>query len=233
MNNIALSEVNKFNSSARDWWDYNGEYKTLHKINPLRANWIDQISPVAGCRVLDVGCGGGILSEALARRGGDVTGIDVATAALAAAKRHSLESGLKINYEFSTAENLASEYSGIFDIITCLEVLEHVPQPDLVVGACATLLKPGGSVYFSTINRNLKSALFAIFGAEYLLRLLPIGTHQHKNFIRPSELASWARGYELKIEDMTGLSFNPFTKNFRLESSQVDVNYMIHAKKLT
>ena len=233
MNNIALSEVNKFNSTARVWWDYNGDYKTLHKINPLRANWIDQISPVVGCHVLDVGCGGGILSEALARRGGHVTGIDIAANALDTAKRHSLDSGLKINYELSTAENFASNCSERFEIITCLEVLEHVPEPDLVVGACATLLKSGGSVYFSTINRNLKSALFAILGAEYLLRLLPIGTHQHKKFIRPSELASWARGYELKIEDMTGLSFNPFTKNFRLESSQVDVNYMIHAKKPT
>ena len=233
MNNIDLSEVKQFNSSNSDWWNCNGDFKALHKINPLRANWIDQIAPIAGCDVLDVGCGGGILSEALARRGGNITGIDIAQAALDIAQEHSFESGLTINYQLSTAENFASKHAEKFGIVTCLEVLEHVPNPIAVVGACATLLKPGGSVFFSTINRNVKSAIFAILGAEYLLRLLPIGTHQHHKFIRPSELAKWARGFELKIETITGLSFNPFTRNFQLVSDQVDVNYIIHAKKLT
>ena len=203
----------------------------MHDINPLRANWIDKLSPVAEKKVLDVGCGGGILAESLAQRGAQVTGIDMGDAPLGVAKLHQLESGLSIDYQKSTAENFAKEHENTFDIVTCLEMLEHVPDPSSVVQACAKMVKPGGHVFFSTINRNPKSFLFAIIGAEYVLRLLPRGTHEYAKFIRPSELANWSREANLQVNQMTGLLFNPLTKKYWLSDSDMDVNYMISTQK--
>ena len=229
--NVDPNEIRKFEELASRWWDKNSEFKPLHDINPLRANWIDNIAPVAEKKVLDVGCGGGILSESLAQRGAEVTGIDMGDAPLGVAKLHQLESGLSINYQKSTAEDFAKNHENTFDIVTCLEMLEHVPDPSSVINACAKMVKPGGAVFFSTINRNPKAFLLAIVGAEYVLRMLPRGTHEYGKFIRPSELAYWSREASLQVNQMTGLLYNPLTKIYKLSPSDVDVNYMISTQK--
>lgn len=229
--NVDPNEIRKFEELASRWWDKNSEFKPLHDINPLRANWIDSIAPVAEQKVLDVGCGGGILAEALAQRGAQVTGIDMGDAPLGVAKLHQLESGLSIDYQKSTAEDFAKNHKNAFDVVTCLEMLEHVPDPSSVVRACTQMVKPGGHVFFSTINRNPKAFLFAIIGAEYVLRLLPRGTHEYAKFIRPSELANWSRDAGLQVNQMTGLLFNPLSKKYRLSDTDMDVNYMISTQK--
>ena len=229
--NVDPNEIRKFEELASRWWDKNSEFKPLHDINPLRANWIDNLAPVAEKKVLDVGCGGGILAESLAQRGAQVTGIDMGDAPLGVARLHQLESGLSIDYQKSTAEDFAQKHQNAFDVVTCLEMLEHVPDPSSVVRACAKMVKPGGHVFFSTINRNPKAFLFAIIGAEYVLRLLPRGTHEYAKFIRPSELANWSRESNLQVNQMTGLLFNPLTKQYRLSDSDMDVNYMISTQK--
>jgi 2-polyprenyl-6-hydroxyphenyl methylase/3-demethylubiquinone-9 3-methyltransferase len=229
--NVDPQEIAKFEALASRWWDRSSEFKPLHEINPLRANYIDQHSPVAGKRLVDVGCGGGILAESMAQRGAIVTGIDMGEAPLSVAKLHQLESGVEVNYLQSTAEQLAAEEAGNFDIVCCLEMLEHVPDPASVVAACAELAQPGGALYFSTINRNPKAYLFAIVGAEHILQLLPAGTHDYDKFIKPSELASWIRDAGLVLEDMTGLTYNPLTKHYRLNPKDVAVNYMVRAVK--
>lgn len=228
--NVDAAEIAKFAALASRWWDRSGDFRPLHQMNPLRANYIDARSAVAGRRVLDVGCGGGILSEALAQRGANVTGIDMGEAPLAVAQLHLVESGLQIDYRHASAEQLAQECPGAFDIVTCMEVLEHVPDPASLVRACAELVRPGGDVYFATINRNPKSYAFAILGAEHLLKLLPKGTHDYARFIRPSELAAWARQAGLTTEDISGVLYNPVTQAFRI-GRDVDVNYMMHARK--
>jgi 2-polyprenyl-6-hydroxyphenyl methylase/3-demethylubiquinone-9 3-methyltransferase len=229
--NVDPNEIHKFEQLASRWWDRNSEFKPLHDINPLRANWIDNLAPLAEKKVLDVGCGGGILCEALAQRGAEVTGIDMGDAPLEVAKLHRLESGVSVDYHKSTAEDFAAQHPQAFDTVTCLEMLEHVPDPSSVVRACATLVKPGGSLFFSTINRNPKAFLLAIIGAEYLLRLLPRGTHEYAKLIKPSELGSWIRDAGLQLDQMTGLLFNPITKTYRLSDRDMDVNYMLCARK--
>ena len=229
--NVDPQEIAKFEALASRWWDRSSEFKPLHEINPLRANYIDQHSPVAGKRLVDVGCGGGILAESMAQRGATVTGIDMGEAPLSVAKLHQRESGLEIHYLQSTAEQLAAKEAGNFDIVCCLEMLEHVPDPAAVVTACAELAQPGGALYFSTINRNPKAYVFAIVGAEHILQLLPAGTHEYDKFIKPSELASWIRDAGLVLEDMTGLTYNPLTKRYRLNPKDVSVNYMVRAAK--
>jgi len=232
MSNVDAAEVAKFEALASRWWDRNSEFKPLHDINPLRANFIDEHSPVAGRKVLDVGCGGGILSEALAQRGAEVSGIDMGEAPLGVARLHAQESGLNIDYRQITAEALAEQEAGQYDIVTCLEMLEHVPDPASVIAACATLVKPGGHVYFSTINRNPKAYVFAIVGAEYLLRLLPKGTHDYRKFIRPSELSRWMRAADLELKTLTGMTYNPLTKTYKLDPHDVSVNYLLHARQV-
>ncbi len=229
--NVDPEEVAKFEKLASRWWDRNSEFKPLHDINPLRANWIDKLAPVAEQKVLDVGCGGGILCEALAQRGAVVTGIDMGEAPLAVGNLHKLESGVEVDYRKSTAEDFARDQGATFDTVTCLEMLEHVPNPGSVVAACADLTKPGGTVFFSTINRNPKSYLFAVIGVEYVLRMLPKGTHEYGKFIRPAELGQWIREAGLEIDQMTGLTYNPLTKTYKLVESDVSVNYMICARK--
>lgn len=229
--NVDLQEIAKFEALASRWWDRSGEFRPLHDINPLRANYIDLHSPVAGKALLDVGCGGGILAEAMAQRGAVVTGIDMGEAPLTVARLHQLESGVMVAYRRSTAEQLAAEEAGAYDIVCCLEMLEHVPEPGEVITACAELAKPGGALYFSTINRNPKSFAFAIVGAEHILQLLPAGTHDYARFIKPSELASWLRKAGLVLQGMTGLTYNPLTKRYRLDESDVSVNYIVRAAK--
>ncbi|MGQ9425930.1 bifunctional 2-polyprenyl-6-hydroxyphenol methylase/3-demethylubiquinol 3-O-methyltransferase UbiG [Gilvimarinus sp. F26214L] len=229
--NVDQSEIAKFEALASRWWDPQSEFKPLHEINPLRCNYIDGRSPVAEKDVVDVGCGGGLLCEGLAHRGARVTGIDMGEAPLSVARLHSLESGLEIDYRQSTAEALAGEKPAAYDVVTCLEMLEHVPDPAAVVQACAELAKPGAHLYFSTINRNPKAYAFAILGAEYLLKLLPRGTHDYAKFIRPSEMAGWLREAGLELVDMTGLTYNPLTKAYKLNPRDVSVNYMVHATK--
>jgi 2-polyprenyl-6-hydroxyphenyl methylase/3-demethylubiquinone-9 3-methyltransferase len=229
--NIDPLEIAKFEALASRWWDRNSEFRALHDINPLRANYIDLHSPVAGKSLVDVGCGGGILAEAMAQRGAIVTGIDMGAAPLSVARLHQLESGVAVDYRQSTAEQLAAEEAGVYDIVCCLEMLEHVPEPGQVIAACAELAKPGGALYFSTINRNPKSFAFAIVGAEHILQLLPAGTHEYARFIKPSELASWLREAGLVLQGMTGLTYNPLTKRYRLDEADVSVNYMVRAVK--
>lgn len=230
MTNVDRAEIAKFEALAHRWWDRESEFKPLHDINPLRVNWINERTPLAGKNVLDVGCGGGILSEAMAQRGAQVTGIDMGEAPLAVARLHQLETGVDVTYRQITAEALAEEMPGQFDVVTCLEMLEHVPYPASIIRACYTLVKPGGQVFFSTINRNPKAYLFAIIGAEYIMRLLPRGTHDFKKFIRPSELGAWSRAAGLQVQDIIGLTYNPLTKRYKLEAD-VDVNYMLHTTK--
>ena len=229
--NVDAAEIAKFEALAHRWWDSGSEFKPLHDINPLRANYIDRHSPVAEKAVIDVGCGGGILSEALAQRGARVTGIDMGATPLGVAELHALESGLKIEYRRCTAEQMAEERGEQYDIVTCLEMLEHVPDPAAVVSACAQLCKPGGHLYFATINRNPKSYLFAILGAEHILGLLPKGTHDYEKFIKPSELDSWMRQANLILHDSTGMSYNPLLKKYKLNSGDLSVNYLLHAVK--
>lgn len=231
MQNVDQAEIAKFDAMASRWWDADGDFKPLHDINPLRCNYIDARSPVAERKLVDVGCGGGILSEAMARRGAVVTGIDMGEAPLTVARLHGLEQSIKVDYRQLPAEELAREQPGHYDIVACLEMLEHVPDPASVVQACADLARPGGDIYFSTINRSLKSYAFAVVGAEYILKLLPKGTHEYSKFIRPSELATWIRRAGLEIVDMTGITYNPITRRFKLDPRDVDVNYLVHVKK--
>ena len=231
MSNVDPAEIAKFEQLASRWWDRHGEFKPLHEINPLRANYIDQRAPVAGKKLLDVGCGGGILTEAMAQRGAEVTGIDLGEAPLKVAKLHALESGVQVDYQRIAVEELADKQPGSFDIVTCLEMLEHVPDPASVIRACAKLAKPGGQLFFSTINRTPKGWLFAVVGAEYVLRMLPKGTHEYGKFIRPSEMGSWLREAELELRDMTGMTYNPLTRSYKLNPRDVDVNYLMHASK--
>lgn len=225
MKNVDDLEIRKFEALASRWWDPNSEFKPLHDINPLRLNYISQHINLAEKRVLDIGCGGGILAEALAHHGATVTAIDKAEASLSVAKLHLLESQLDISYLDSTAEEFAETQPAQFDVVTCLEMLEHVPDPSSVVAACQRLVKPGGLVFFSTINRNPKSYLFAIIGAEYLLNLLPRGTHDYAKLIKPSELATWSRQAHLTLRDQIGMGYNPLTKKYFLQNS-LDVNYL-------
>ena len=225
MKNVDDLEIRKFEALASRWWDPNSEFKPLHDINPLRVNYISQHINLAEKRVLDIGCGGGILAEALAHHGAAVTAIDKAEASLSVAKLHLLESQLDISYMDSTAEEFAEAQPAQFDVVTCLEMLEHVPDPSSVVAACQRLVKPGGLVFFSTINRNPKSYLFAIIGAEYLLNLLPRGTHDYAKLIKPSELATWSRQAHLTLRDQIGMGYNPLTKKYFLQNS-LDVNYL-------
>ena len=225
--NVDLAEIAKFDALASRWWDPQGEFRSLHEINPLRLDYIRQRVTLAGSTALDVGCGGGILAESMAIAGAHVTAIDMAEKPLAVARLHQAESGTSVSYKQSTAEDLARENAGQFDVVTCLEMLEHVPSPRAVIAACRDLVKPGGDVFFSTINRNPKSFLFAIVGAEYLLRLLPAGTHEYEKFIRPSELETWAREADLELKSSIGLHYNPMTRDYSL-GDNIDVNYMMH-----
>ena len=229
--NVDAAEIAKFEALASRWWDPTSEFRPLHDINPLRANWIDKLSPVSGTRLVDIGCGGGLLTEAMAWRGANVTGIDMGEAPLSVARIHQLESQLDIRYLQTTAETLASEEPESFEVVTCLEMLEHVPDPASVIQACADLAKPGANLYFSTINRNPKAFVFAIVGAEYVLNLLPKGTHEYGKFIKPSEMSRWIRAAGLLPQEMTGLTYNPLNKHYRLVTEDVSVNYMIRATK--
>ena len=229
--NIDPSEIAKFEELASRWWDKESEFKPLHDINPLRVGFIDRYADLAGKTVLDVGCGGGILSEAMAHRGAEVSGIDMGEAPLKVAKLHGLESGVKVNYSRITAEEFAAENPESFDVVTCMEMLEHVPDPASVVQAVADLVKPGGKVFFSTINRNPKAYLFAILGAERLLKLVPQGTHDFKKFIQPAELANYMRAAGLEIDKLAGMTYNPITKVYALDDHDVSVNYLIAAHK--
>ncbi|RLA41808.1 MAG: bifunctional 3-demethylubiquinol 3-O-methyltransferase/2-polyprenyl-6-hydroxyphenol methylase [Gammaproteobacteria bacterium] len=231
VDNVDEAEIAKFEALATRWWDVNSEFKPLHDFNPLRANWIDRHSPVAGQTLLDVGCGGGILSEAMAHRGASVTGIDMGATPLEIARLHCIESDLSIDYQLTTAEQLAETRTECFDIIACLEMLEHVPDPSSVINACAKLVRPGGHLYLSTINRSPKSFLFAIVGAEYVLNLLPKGTHSYKNLIRPSELTRWVRDAGLEVNHMAGMVYNPLSRKYRIHPSDVSVNYIVHASR--
>ena len=230
--NIDLDEVEKFASLAARWWDKDSEFKPLHDINPLRVNYIkDQCGgSIKGKRILDIGCGGGILCESLALEGAEVVGIDLAEAGLEVARLHLLESGLDVQYQNVSAEEFAKLNSQSFDIVTCLEMLEHVPQPASIIKSCSKLVKPKGNVFFSTINRNPKSYFFAIVGAEYVLNLLPKGTHHYEKFIRPSEIDKWARRNNLSIASIIGMTYNPITKRYKLEKD-VSVNYLTHYQK--
>jgi len=228
--NADPKELAKFSELAHRWWDPAGEFRPLHQINPLRLAWIEGKAGLAGKEVLDVGCGGGILAEAMARSGARVKGIDLAEKPLNVAELHRLESGVAVAYEAASAEALAAREPGRYDVVTCMEVLEHVPDPSSTVHACAALAKPGGRVFFATINRNPKSYLFAIVGAEYVLGLLPKGTHDYAKFIRPSELARWCRSGGLEVEGLVGMTYNPLTKVYAL-GRDTDVNYMVHAAR--
>lgn len=228
--NVDDAEISRFEALASRWWDPAGDFRPLHQINPLRLDYIRQRAALKDSRVLDIGCGGGILAESMAVNGARVTGIDMAERTLAVARLHQAESGTNVDYQKSTAESFASEHANDFDVVTCLEMLEHVPEPMQVVASCAELVRPGGDVFFSTINRNPKAFLFAIVGAEYLLRLLPAGTHEYEKFIRPSELEAWARHAGLELEGSIGLHYNPLTREYSL-GANLDVNYLMHFRR--
>ena len=230
MINVDDVELNKFSNLAHKWWDKTSEFKPLHDINPLRLNYIDKAVALKGKTALDVGCGGGILSESMVERGAKVTGIDLGEKTLKVAQLHSLESGVAADYQLISVEKLAEQQPASFDVVTCLEMLEHVPDPASVVAACAKLVKPGGKVFFSTINRNPKAYLFAVIGAEYVLNMLPRGTHDYAKFIKPSELASWMRLAGLSLNHQVGMSYNPITQHYWL-GDDVSVNYMMHTVK--
>jgi 2-polyprenyl-6-hydroxyphenyl methylase / 3-demethylubiquinone-9 3-methyltransferase len=230
--NIDPAEIKKFEDLASRWWDKQGEFKPLHEMNPLRLNFINSGSPLAGKSVCDIGCGGGILSESMTKCGATTTGIDMGKAPLSVARLHALESDLDIDYQQITAEDIAQQKPAAFDVVTCMELLEHVPSPSSIIESCFTLLKPGGSVYFSTINRNPKSYALAIVGAEYIMKMLPRGTHDYAKFIKPSELDQWARTAGLELIDLAGISYNPFTGLFS-QSHDVDINYMVHYRRPT
>ena len=230
MDNVDELEIKKFDELAARWWDPNSEFKPLHEINPLRMNYISRQINLAEKNVLDIGCGGGILAEAMAHHGAKVTAIDLANASLSVAKLHQLESKLNIDYRISSAAHIAESEPEHYDVVTCMEMLEHVPEPSSIVRACNELVKPGGFVFFSTINRNPKAYLFAIIGAEYLLNLIPKGTHDYGKFIRPSELARWCRENSLKLKGQIGIGYNPLTKRYFLEDN-VDVNYIAFYQK--
>ena len=219
-------EIQKFSELAHRWWDPTSEFRPLHEINPLRLEWINARVPLAGRKVIDIGCGGGILAESMARKGADVTGIDLSEKALKVADLHSLESGVQLRYQLIAAEAMAQAEAGQYDVVTCMEMLEHVPDPAAIVKAAATLVKPGGKIFFSTLNRNPKSWLFAIVGAEYLLRMLPKGTHDYAKFITPAELSQFVREAGLQVDAFKGLSYNPLTKIYAL-NQDTDVNYMV------
>lgn len=223
--NVDPGEIEKFEKLAGRWWDPNSEFKPLHDINPLRLDYIDRLAPLANRHVIDIGCGGGLLTEGMATRGAQVIGIDMGNAPLSVARLHQHESGLDIDYQQATAEQMAAGQAGNFDTVTCMEMLEHVPDPAATIAACAQLIRDDGRVFLSTINRNPKAYLFAIVGAEYLLRLLPRGTHDYAKFIRPSEMETWAREAGLQLVDLTGMSYNPLTQEYRL-GTDVSVNYL-------
>jgi 2-polyprenyl-6-hydroxyphenyl methylase/3-demethylubiquinone-9 3-methyltransferase len=228
--NVDDQEIAKFSELAERWWDPDGDMRPLHDINPLRLNYIDEAAPLPGLTALDVGCGGGLVSEGMARRGAEVTGIDLGEAPLAVARLHAQQEGVAVEYRQVTVEDLAAERPESYDLVTCLEMLEHVPEPGAVVAACARLTKPGGQLVFSTINRNPKSFLFAIVGGEYVLKLLPRGTHEYAKLIRPAELAGWCRDAGLEVADTTGMTYNPITGAYRL-GRDVSVNYLLRARK--
>ncbi|MDR1227753.1 MAG: bifunctional 2-polyprenyl-6-hydroxyphenol methylase/3-demethylubiquinol 3-O-methyltransferase UbiG [Azoarcus sp.] len=228
--NADPAELQKFSDLAHRWWDIDSEFKPLHEINPLRLDWIDSLAALAGKNVLDIGCGGGVLAEGMAARGANVTGIDLSEKALSVARLHLFESGLEIDYRHVAAEDFAETQAGRFDIVTCMEMLEHVPDPASTVAACARLVRPGGHVFFATLNRNPKSYLFAIIGAEYMLKLLPRGTHDYARFIKPSELAGFCRAAGLAPAAMSGLSYNPVSRAYRL-GRDTSVNYMMQTAR--
>ena len=230
MVNADPAELDKFSKLAHRWWDPAGEFRPLHEINPLRLDWIAQHAPLDGAAVLDVGCGGGILAEAMARRGAKVTGIDLSEKALKVAQLHLLESRLEVQYQSVSAEDYAAAHADRFDVVACMELLEHVPEPGAMVAACARLVRPGGQVFFSTINRNPKSYLFAVIGAEYVLGLLPKGTHDYMRFIKPSELSRWSREAGLRIDELIGMSYNPITRRYWL-GRNCDVNYLLRTTR--
>ena len=219
-------EIQKFSELAHRWWDPTSEFRPLHDINPLRLEWINARAPLAGKKVIDIGCGGGILSESMAKKGANVTGIDLSDKALKVADLHSLESGVQVRYQLIAAEDMAAQEPGQYDVVTCMEMLEHVPDPASIVKAAASLVKPGGHVFFSTINRNAKAYLFAVLGAEYLLRMLPKGTHDYGKFITPAELSQFVREAGLQVDGLKGLTYNPLTKIYAL-NQDTDVNYMV------
>ena len=225
--NVDAAEVAKFDALAARWWDPDGEFRPLHEINPLRLDWIRKFVDLDGRKVLDIGCGGGILTEAMATAGATVTGLDMAEKPLAVARLHQIESGLDVNYLQGTAEELAHKEAGQYDVVTCLEMLEHVPEPSQVIASACQLARPGGDVFFSTINRTPKSFVFAIVGAEYILKLLPAGTHEYQKFIRPSELESWARDAGLQHRSSIGMHYNPLTREYTLGPG-LAVNYLMH-----
>lgn len=231
--NVDAAEVAKFEALASRWWDQQGEFKPLHEINPLRLDFIDARAGLAGKKVLDVGCGGGILSESMAHRGAKVTGIDLGEAPLAVARLHAQERGIEVDYQHISVETMAAKQPGFYDAVTCMEMLEHVPDPASVIRACSALVRPGGYVFFSTLNRTAKSYAFAILGAEYVLKLLPRGTHSYAKFIRPSEMAAWSRNSGLEVREQTGLTYNPLTRRYRLASHDVSVNYMMYCRKVS
>ncbi|MEI7613998.1 MAG: bifunctional 2-polyprenyl-6-hydroxyphenol methylase/3-demethylubiquinol 3-O-methyltransferase UbiG [Betaproteobacteria bacterium] len=230
MQNADPNELEKFSQLAHRWWDPTSEFKPLHQINPLRLEWIDRVARIEGKNVLDIGCGGGILSESMAQKGARVTGIDLSDKALGVARLHLLESGNCVDYQKISAEEFAESAASQFDVVTCMEMLEHVPNPASTVAACAALVKPGGHVFFSTLNRNAKAYVLAVIGAEYILNMLPKGTHDYAKFIKPAELSRWSKSVGLEPDELIGMTYNPFNQSYNL-GRNTDVNYLLHTIK--